>query len=841
MDQPIHPDLSPSAPVHHGPPERADPFASRYTVSLPMPASGEMGQAAQLARWMLLPFVTEEWKRIPVMGNDAGWEAALVGRLQAYAIFRLSAQGTVASWNPGAVRILGYNAAEAIGQPLSCFYTGENAEATVEAALAQVRESGRFETERWSTRKDGSRFWANVLIVQLETQDDGMDGFAVVLRDGTDKRLAHEAVLESERRFRLLVQGVTDYSLFMLSPEGYVTNWNLGAERIKGYEAAEVLGTHFRRFYLPEDVAQGLPERGLQIATTTGRYETEGWRVRKDGSRFWANVVIDAIRDEAGALVGFAKITRDVSDRKAAQEQLDKTRTALAHAQKMEAIGKLTGGVAHDFNNVLQVLRGNLELLERRHARDVWSRERIARAIDAVEQGANLATQLLAFGRRQPLEPVAVNLGSMLRGMDDLLRRALGEMIDVETVVAGGLWNTLVDPNRLENVVLNLAINARDAMPGGGKLTLELSNAMLDEHYGALPADVPPGQYILLAISDTGSGMTPDVLERALEPYFTTKPEGEGTGLGLSMAYGFVKQSHGHLRIYSEVGHGTTVKIYLPRTLEEVVEAASPSQAVVLARGTETVLVVEDEAHVRTTAVEMLAELGYNVLKADSAQSAMAILNSGVRIDLLFSDVVMPGPLRSTEMARMAVRATPGLKVLFTSGYTQNAIVHAGRLDPGVHLLSKPYSRAQLASRIRAVLGQPASAPSAPVSPPASAVDNKARSVVVVDDDLASREAVSELLTAMNYRVVQADGAESALHALKQTGATVLVTDMGLAGQSGIDLAKRAVQNYPALHVIFASGELPPDPGQLSFRFGYVRKPFAANDLAQAINALTQP
>jgi CheY-like chemotaxis protein len=312
------------------------------------------------------------------------------------------------------------------------------------------------------------------------------------------------------------------------------------------------------------------------------------------------------------------------------------------------------------------------------------------------------------------------------------------------------------------------------------------------------------------------------------------------------MAYGFVKQSHGHLRIYSEVGHGTTVKIYLPRTLEALLEATSPSQPVVLARGTETVLVVEDEAHVRTTAVEMLAELGYNVLKADTAQSAMAILNSGVRIDLLFSDVVMPGPLRSTEMARMALRATPGLKVLFTSGYTQNAIVHAGRLDPGVHLLSKPYSRAQLASRLRAVLRQPWAAstptvPAAPESTPASVAFGKARSVVVVADDTASREALSELVTAMNYLVVQADGTESALHALTQTCATVLVTDMRLAGQSGIDLAKRAVQSHPTLHVVFASGDLPPAPGELPFRFGYVRKPFAADDLAQQIDALIQP
>ncbi|MBN3812813.1 PAS domain S-box protein [Paraburkholderia sp. Ac-20347] len=771
------------------------------------------------------------------MGNDA-WQAGLVDSLEEYAIFRLTPAGKVASWNAGAAKIFGYDSAEVVGQSASrfCAAAGERAEDIVHSALAAVRQQGRFETERWSVRKDGSRFWANILIVPLDSNDDESGGFGVVIRDGTDKRVAHEAVLESERRFRLLVQGVTDYSLFMLSPEGLVTNWNLGASRIKGYEASEVLGTHFRRFYVPEDAARGLPEKGLQIATAMGRYETEGWRVRKDGSRFWANVVIDAIRDESGKLVGFAKITRDVTDRKTAQEQLEKARAALLQAQKMEAIGKLTGGVAHDFNNVLQVLRGNLELLERRHSRDVWSRERVAKALDAADQGANLASQLLAFGRRQPLEPVATNLGVMLRSMDDMLRRALGETISVETVVVGGLWNTLVDPNRLENVVLNLAINARDAMPGGGKLTLELSNAMLDDQYGALPADVPPGQYVLLAISDTGTGMTPQVLERALEPYFTTKPEGEGTGLGLSMAYGFVSQSHGHLRIYTEEGHGTTVKVYLPRTLDEVAEVPD-RQPAMQGGGTETILVVEDDPHVRSTAVEMLSELGYTVLKAADPQGAIVILNSGARVDLLFSDVVMPGPLRSTEMARMALKNTPDLKVLFTSGYTQNAIVHAGRLDPGVHLLGKPYSRTQLANKVRTVLDRPASSPvrrdiTASVGAPTLV---RQVAIVVVDDDAASCDAVSELLTEAGYAVTKAADCETALDALGQSRAAVLITDVRLAGQSGTELAARAVEADPALRVILMSGDLPPGRDELPFCFGYLRKPFSADELNLAI------
>ncbi|MCP3726271.1 PAS domain S-box protein [Paraburkholderia sp. CNPSo 3272] len=758
----------------------------------------------------------------------------MVARVSEYGIFRLTEAGIVATWNAGAARISGYDAAEIVGQHFSVFHTAEDNEAGVpEAMLQAAREYGHCETEAWRLRKDGSRFWANVLVTPLCAPDGSLTGFANIVRDVTDKRLAHEAVLESERKFRLLVQGVTDYALFMLSPEGIVTNWNLGAARIKGYEADEIIGTHLRRFYTPEDAAKGLPERGLEIAAREGRFEAEGWRVRRDGSRFWANAIIDAIRDEHGELVGFAKITRDVTERKVAQEQLEKARAALLQSQKMEAIGKLTGGVAHDFNNVLQVLRGNLELLERRH-RDSWSRERLEKAIEATEQGATLASHLLAFGRRQALQPAVVNLAVMLRNMDDMLRRALGEMIQVETVVSGGLWNTLVDPNHLENVVLNLAINSRDAMPRGGQLTLELSNTTLDSHYHALPEDVAEGQYVLLAITDTGTGMPPEVMEHAFEPYFSTKAEGEGTGLGLSMAYGFVKQSRGHMRIYSEVGHGTTVKIYLPRSTEEVVEP-EPSQTPMVPGGSETILVVEDDKRVQSTVIEMLTDLGYVVLKADDAQSAMVIIRSGARIDLLFSDVVMPGPMRSTELAKMAVRVLPGLRVLFTSGYTQNAIVHGGRLDPGVHLLSKPYSREQLARKIRRMLG---SRPGSIRPPPPSAPNAGAPqvSILVVDDDAASREAVSELLSQMGYAVRQAGNRESGLREVTES-VQILVTDIALPDGSGVELARVALQRVPTLKVIFASGAETPPARDVGFEFASVRKPFSAEQLRDLIEA----
>ena len=778
--------------------------------------------------------------------SDLSWMQSLIGRVSEYAIFRLTAQGEVASWNPGAGRIKGYEAGEIIGRNFSVFYTEEDRRGGVpERGLDIARRSGQYDTEGWRVRKDGTRFWASVLITALYAPDGTFIGFGKIVRDTTDKRLAYEAVVDSERRFRLLVQGVTDYSIFMLSPEGHVTNWNLGAARIKGYQADEIVGAHFSRFYTAEDAAEGLPARSLATAAVEGRFETEGWRVRKDGSRFWANVVIDAIRDEEGQLVGFAKITRDVTERKNAHEELEKARAALLQSQKMEALGKLTGGVAHDFNNVLQVLRGNLELLEGRHGRDAWTKERLGKAIEAVEHGANLASQLLAFGRRQALQPIVVNLAVMLRGMDDMLRRALGEIIHVETVISGGLWNTLVDPNHLENVVLNLAINARDAMPEGGKLTLELSNAMLDDHYSALDADVREGQYVLLAITDTGTGMPADVLERAFEPFFTTKPEGQGTGLGLSMAYGFIKQSGGHIRIYSEPAHGTIVKIYLPRSLESAVDL-EPVQPLALTGGSETILVVEDDRRVQATVVETLRQLGYAVLKANDAQSALAIVQSGAHIDLLFTDIVMPGTMRSTELAKLATRALPHLKVLYTSGYTQNAIVHGGRLDPGVHLLSKPYSREQLASKIRRLLGParrkdvntamdeqpsgltPTGAPHAPVG----------LSILIVDDDSTAREAISELLINMGYDVKQAGSAEEAMPMLAMERPDVLLTDIVLPGQSGIEFARAAVERHPGIRIVFASGGDAPSRNELGFKCASLRKPFSVEQLHTLIAAM---
>jgi PAS domain S-box-containing protein len=780
-------------------------------------------------------------------GFSSAWLRLWAESTQDYSIFALSPEGIVLTWNPGGERIQGYRPDEIVGQPFSLFYPeSDRAAGAPEAALRAATEVGRYVAEGWRVRKDGTIFWANVVMTALRDSRGQLIGFGKVVRDVSDKKAVHDAVLESERSFRLLVQGVTDYAIFMLSPDGHITSWNSGARRIKGYTEKEIIGSHFSRFYTPEDVARGVPFRGLETARQVGRFEAEGWRVRRDGSRFWAHVVIDAIYED-GELVGFAKVTRDITERRRASELLEQTQSALFQAQKMEALGKLTGGVAHDFNNVLQVLRGNLELLESRHGRDAWSAERLGNALDAVDRGAKLASQLLAFGRQQPLAPVVINPARQLHALDDLLRRALGETIQIESVVAGGLWNTMADPHQLENVILNLAINARDAMPDGGKLTLELANATLDDEYVLSLPDVPAGQYVMLAVTDTGTGMSREVMERAFDPFFSTKPEGRGTGLGLSMAYGFVKQSGGHIRLYSEIGEGTTVRIYLPRSTGAAVETRRSREAV-LKHGNETILVVEDDLKVQSTVVELLSGLGYAVLKANDAEQALTVVASGVHIDLLFTDVVMPGALRSPEMARKAVQMLPGLKVLFTSGYTQNAIVHGGRLDPGVELLSKPYSRQQLAVKVRQVLGnndddamEPGAVDARSGDGVVPGANGQGLRVLVVEDDAASLDATFELLTLIGMKPQRADSAAAALNALQAEDFDVLFTDVIMPDMSGTELARRAFATRPALRIVFASGNPVPAHEKFEFEWSALRKPFTLDQLRAALQPAMRP
>ena len=652
----------------------------------------------------------EHHDRFLEVQSPEGRYRLLVEGITDYAIFMLDPSGLVTSWNRGAERFKGYSENEIIGEHFSRFYTEEDKSIGLpQTALQTAREAGRFEHEGWRVRKNGTRFWAHVIIDPIRDSEDNLVGYAKITRDLTERRRAEEQLRESQEQFRLLVQGVTDYALYLLDLEGRVSSWNAGAERIKGYARDEILGQHFSRFYTEEERDAGVPSKGLQQAAAEGRWETEGWRVRKDGSRFWAHVVIDAIRNDAGDLIGFAKITRDNTDRKNAERELDQAREALFQSQKMEAVGQLTGGVAHDFNNLLTVIIGGLDTIGRSKPTDMV---RIRRAVEmarhAADRAAGLTARLLAFSRKQALEPTPTELNTLVREMADMLHRTLGEQIELESVLSPRLWPVELDQNQLETAILNLAVNARDAMPSGGKLTIETQNTFLDESYTATDAEVRPGQYVVICVSDTGSGMSQATLARVFEPFFTTKELGRGTGLGLSMVYGFVKQSGGHVTIYSEEGQGTTVKLYFPRYLsgEETLDDDGGQPEYPSASDDEAVLVVEDNPEVRAFSVMTLSELGYRVLQADNAEAALSILKSDRRIDLLFTDVVLPGRTGKV-LADESVIGRPGLKVLFTTGYSRNAIVHHGRLDAGVRLLQKPFTFDQLANRVREVLDEP--------------------------------------------------------------------------------------------------------------------------------------
>lgn len=576
---------------------------------------------------------------------------------------------------------------------------------------------------------------------------------------------------------------------------------------------------------------------------------------RTDGVYRWA---IDAAAPrfgDDGGFLGYIGSVIDITERREVEEaqrrlndlleqriasavaERERAEAQLRQAQKMDAVGKLTGGVAHDFNNLLQVISGNLQLLAKDVAGNDRAEQRLQNALSGVSRGSKLVAQLLAFGRRQPLAPRVVNLGRLVRGLDEMLRRVLGEGVEIETIIAGGLWNTFADESQVENALLNLAINARDAMNGHGRLTIEAGNAFLDDPYAARHAEVAPGQYVMLAVTDTGCGIPEDVVEHVFEPFFTTKPEGQGTGLGLSMVYGFVKQSGGHVKIYSEPGQGTTVRAYLPRArqAEDVVTVVETGPGV---GGTETVLVVEDDDDVRATVVEMLCDLGYRVLKARDAQSALAIVESGVPIDLLFTDVVMPGPLRSPELARRAQERLPGIAVLFTSGYTENAIVHGGRLDHGVELLSKPYTREALARKVRHVLRNQqqrsrglGTAPNPSDDSTPAGLDGKpGLCVLLVEDDALIRLVAVEMLASLGHAVVEAGNAEEAMSIVERQPVDVLLTDISLPGMSGEQLAGALRQLDPALPVVFASGaDRAPDGGV------HLPKPYDTAALAEAL------
>ncbi|WP_311267215.1 PAS domain S-box protein [Sphingobium sp. WCS2017Hpa-17] len=614
----------------------------------------------------------------------------LVQSVTDYAIFMLDPSGIVASWNAGARRFKGYEADEIIGQHFSRFYTAEDQAAGIPAiALRTAEHEGRFEAEGWRVRKDGGCFWANVVIDPILAPNGQLLGFAKVTRDLTERRAAQEALRESEERFRLLVQSVTDYAIYMVDPVGTVTSWNMGAQRFKGYSAEEIVGQNFARFYSEEDRLAGLPSRALHTAETAGRFEAEGWRIRKDGSRFWANVVIDPIRTPDGRLLGFAKITRDLTERRETQRALDEARDAIIQTQKMDAIGKLTGGVAHDFNNLLAVIVGSLDLARQKLASGGDISRYLDNAMTAADRGATLTQRMLAFARKQELKLQSVDCIALVQGMAELFRTTLGTAAAIETRFPLVMCAAHADAAQLELALLNLAVNARDAMPDGGRIIVEASEVILAQ--GERP-DLNAGTYIRLSVVDEGEGMDAATLERAREPFFTTKGVGKGTGLGLSMVHGFAQQCGGSLTIASEPGQGTSVSLWLPvaQADADMLPIVSFSEELAESDTPLVILAVDDDDLVLTNTAGMLEEMGHTVFQASSGADALRLLEQG-RVDLVVTDHAMPG-MTGAQLADAIGQMLPGLPVIIITGFAQLP-PHASQRPR----LDKPFRQADLA------------------------------------------------------------------------------------------------------------------------------------------------
>ncbi len=601
--------------------------------------------------------------------TEAGLYQRLVDAIADYAIYMLDGSGTVTSWNTGAQRFKGYQASEIVGQHFSVFYTEEDRRSGLPAhALEVAASTGTFEDEGWRVRKDGSQFWAHVVIDPIRLENGGLVGFAKITRDLTERQAAKEALRHSEQEFRLLVQSVTDYAVYMLDARGHVSNWNTGAQRIKGYLPHEIIGKHFSMFYTAEDKAKGEPQRALDIAAREGRFEKEGWRVRKDGNVFWANVVIDRIIGDDGAIIGFAKITRDMTQAREAQINLERARDSLFQSQKMEAIGQLTGGVAHDFNNLLTVVLGGLEILQSRLPPDPNITPLLENAIQAAHRGSMLTQRMLAFARRQDLKPETVDLSALVHGMSDLLQRSLGPSVMIEIQFPRFLDPVRVDPNQLELAILNLAMNGRDAMPNGGSIIIAARpETSLSDHDGEPSFD----RHICLTVADRGEGMDEATLSRAMEPFFTTKDIGKGTGLGLSMVHGLAEQSGGHFTLKSRKGEGTVAELLLPIAVDSIRVAGFAGSA----KGSSppgsngrplAVLAVDHDRLALMNTTAMLNDMSYRTFAATSGEQALDILRREKIIDLVIIDHAMPD-MSGAELADAIKAEFPTMPLIFAT------------------------------------------------------------------------------------------------------------------------------------------------------------------------------
>lgn len=625
----------------------------------------------------------------------------LVEAITDYAIYMLDTDGNVVSWNAGARRFKGYSDDEILGEHFSRFYTeNDRAKGLPSRALNAAECNGRYEAEGWRLRKDGEKFWAHVVIDPIRDPAGNLIGFAKITRDLSEKKAAEEAQRRNEELFRLLVEGVTDYAIYMLDPAGKVSSWNPGAERIKGYAAGDILGEHFSRFYTAQDRESGEPERALAAAAETGRFEKEALRLRKDGTEFWAHVVIDAIRSETGELLGFAKITRDITERRQAQIALEEAREALFQSQKLEAIGQLTGGIAHDFNNLLMAVLGSLALLRKRLPEDPALQRYLDNAVQGAERGAALTQRMLSFARRQSLDMQPVDVRQLVTGIKDLMERALGPSVDIHMTFGVDLPLVISDPNQLETALINLAVNARDAMPDGGTILIQAEKRAEGEAVEGLR----PGPHVCLSVVDQGEGMDADTLKRAIDPFFTTKGVGKGTGLGLSMVHGLAHQSGGHFTLKSRPGFGTTAELWLPVAGDaiqsrEAIRGEAPDDKHVgeILR----VLAVDDDRLVLTSTAAMLEDLGHEVVEASSARQVLDILEKDCSFDLLISDHAMPR-MTGTELARIIRQRWPDLPVLIATGYAELPADTPATLPR----LLKPFGQEELASAVASAVSR---------------------------------------------------------------------------------------------------------------------------------------
>jgi PAS domain S-box-containing protein len=692
-------------------------FARGQSSAIPTGAGGEIGRLAQAFARMAADVRDKTAALEREIAEHRRTEQALAKQQERERLFSAVVEstddaivtktldGAITGWNRGAERLFGFTAAEAIGRPIGIIVPDDRA-AEIADLLQRIGNGEsvqHYETVRIS--KDRRRIDVALSVSPVRSAAGAVIGASKIARDVTEANKVRAALRDSERMSRGIIDTALD-AFVQMDESGAIVDWNPQAQAVFGWSREEAIGKPLGELIVPEQ-HRSRHRDGLVRFLLGGESTILGKRIaiealRRDGSELKVELSVTALQRHAGTV--FNAFIRDMTEAIAAEER-------TRQSQKMEAVGQLVGGIAHDFNNILTVITGTIDILADGVAEDARLAPIATLISEAADRGAELTAHLLAFARKQPLQPRETDINELLVGAQFLFRPSLGEQIEIEASLEEGAWTALVDPTQLTTALLNLAVNARDAMPGGGKLTLETKNVVLDESYAAANRDVQPGSYVMIAVSDTGDGIPEALIDKVFEPFFSTKAVGKGTGLGLSMVYGFVKQSSGHIKVYSEEGHGTTIKIYLPRSGAEPEQAAEQALDPAVEGGSEAILIVEDDPLVRTYVTARLQNLGYQTLEAGNAAEAIAIVDGGAQFDLLFTDVIMSGSMNGRQLADEMAKRRPGVKVLFTSGYTENAIVHHGRLDPGVLLLAKPYRNAELARMIRCALTAGEAAP----------------------------------------------------------------------------------------------------------------------------------